>query len=166
MRKVEKVLCKVLLKWDTRLNGELESKAFHVVSLKPWQHNGTSTQSQPTPKDVCRWILPGVPILRRQYQPPNYTRSLREALPKNPPSNPPLKSSRKEESAASQFSAESQNLHVQTQAQSWSPANEISARADSQKYLKTRNNQRDRIADEYHMKSFRFKFTIQPCIPL
>ena len=59
-----------------------------------------------------------------------------------------------------------QNLHVQTQAQSWSPANEISARADSQKYLKTRNNQRDRIADEYHMKSFRLKFTIQPCIPL
>ena len=31
LRKVEKVLCKVLLKWDTRLNGELESKAFHVV---------------------------------------------------------------------------------------------------------------------------------------
>ena len=78
--------------------------------LKPWQHNGTSTQSQPTPEDLCRWSLLGVPISRRQYQPPNYTWSLREALPKNPPSNPPLKSSRKEESAASQFSAESQKF--------------------------------------------------------
>ena len=52
------------------------------------------------------------------------------------------------------------NLHVQTQAQSWSPANEISARADSHKYLKTRNNQKR----QNHMKSFRFKITLQLCI--
>ena len=41
--------------------------------LEPWQHNGTSTQSQPTPEDLCRWLLLGVPISRRQHQPPNYT---------------------------------------------------------------------------------------------
>ena len=35
------------------------------------------------------------------------------------------------------------NLHVQIKAQSWSPANEISARAYSQKYLKIQMIQND-----------------------